>query len=512
MRLLRWFDHPRTLATLTLLFALVPVALAISMFRDGRQKDEKLYETSVQMLGEQLHSATMRNLYFLGVMQDQARGMPDEALAQGKMQPVYDWKEKLPHLLAFAYAEQQTSGPVIVRWKSGERRPVVSVGDDLARDQAVVDALKAASSTDRVATASCVMGGRRLLVLLPVLDTATAHRLRGYVTGWLDLESLCHDPSMALLKDEVLKATPVTKTEPVPPSARRVTIRDVHVEWSAAVVRGPGFGLEYGPPTQWLALIGVGLSALPLVVLMVLAGRATKLRAALASERELSRTQSCFFNSVSHEFRTPLSVILSGADLLESYAGQLSAEERSHLLAQIKSNTRQMNDMVEHVLMLGRMDSKKFQPNPKLIPVGALCDEVACEVRAANQDRCPIVVKAPEEEAWLDAALMRTILGNLLSNAVKYSAPGSEVKLEVRVTDDSIAFTISDAGIGIPPEDLPQVCEPFHRSGNVGSVPGTGLGLAIVQRCTKLLGGTFEIQSMPGQGTTVTVTLRREPV
>ncbi len=236
---------------------------------------------------------------------------------------------------------------------------------------------------------------------------------------------------------------------------------------------------------------------------MILATRAGKLRAALDAERELGRMKNHFVSSVSHEFRTPLSVILSGAELLEAHAGQLSESRRMELLTQIKSSTGRMNEMVEQVLLLGRIESCTMKANPQPVDVAALCREIVEEVQIATQRRCEIVTKLDTGMRSLDVTLMRSVLVNLLSNAVKYSRPSGSVVFEANES----SFRVNDEGIGIPPADLTRLGEPFHRASNVGDISGTGLGLAVVKRCVALCGGTFTIHSEEGLGTQAVVTL-----
>lgn len=115
-----------------------------------------------------------------------------------------------------------------------------------------------------------------------------------------------------------------------------------------------------------------------------------------------------------------------------------------------------------------------------------------------------------EIEALLDEKLMRHILGNLLSNALKYSPDDRPVVLAVEADAASLRFTVSDEGIGIPPQDLPRLFETFHRARNVGNVSGTGLGLAIVKKAVELHGGRVEVQSALGAGSRFIVTLERK--
>ena len=410
----------------------------------------------------------------------------------------------MPHLVGFGYAEQ-AQGHLILRWKGGERAPLPKVGEDIASEARVAAVLKEAPSSEREPTLSCMADGHQLLMLFAVASKSSPV-IRGYVVGWIDLDTLCRDAAVPLLHDQVLAATPLEAHAPTPADARRVTMHDGGVTWDAAIVRGPRFSDRYAP-TPWLAYIAAGMSAVPLLILAMLAGRAARLHGALVTERESVRQQRYFTQSVSHEFRTPLGIILSGADLLESYDQQITDERRREVLGEIKANTRHMNAMIEQVLLLGRIESSRLMCNPKPIHVADFCRDIVHRVNTATHGRCAIAVAAPEREAMLDAALLGSVLGNLLSNAVKYSAPGQSVALETREDGAAMVFVVRDEGIGIPAEDVPRVGELFHRSSNVGDAPGTGLGLTIAQRCTELMGGSLKIASEAGRGTTVTVNI-----
>jgi signal transduction histidine kinase len=208
--------------------------------------------------------------------------------------------------------------------------------------------------------------------------------------------------------------------------------------------------------------------------------------------------------SVSHEFRTPLSVILSSAELLENYDTRLAPERRADALAQIRHATVRMNEMVGQVLLLSRIEQRRLPVEPRDFDAAALAREVAHEIETATQARCPIRVNAPERlDATADLTLVRTVLGNLLSNAVKFSRDSEPVDLTV-ARDSALRFIVRDRGPGIAAEDLPRVREPFFRAASAAHIPGTGLGLAIADQCAALLGGTLTIASDTA-GTTATL-------
>ncbi|MCZ7565249.1 MAG: PAS domain-containing sensor histidine kinase [Burkholderiales bacterium] len=237
------------------------------------------------------------------------------------------------------------------------------------------------------------------------------------------------------------------------------------------------------------------------------------MRVALEKQRELSDLKSRFVSMTSHEFRTPLATILSSAELLRDYGERLAPSERADLLGAIGSSVRRMAGMLDQVLVIGRAEAGRLEFRPAPLDVEALCRRVIREAehadgRAADvPSRVALRIAGACGEARFDERLLQHILGNLVSNALKYSPGGAPVALEVTCNGERAVFTVSDAGIGIPEEDLPHLFETFHRARNVGNIAGTGLGLAIVKKAVDLHGGTIAVASSPGRGTRFTVTL-----
>lgn len=228
---------------------------------------------------------------------------------------------------------------------------------------------------------------------------------------------------------------------------------------------------------------------------------------ALAAERELGELKSRFVSLVSHEFRTPLGITMSAVELLRNYFDRLPAPKRSELLEDIYSATLRMSDLMEQVLLLGRVEAGKvnFHPNPT--DLLELANRIVDEAMSAYQHRCPVTVSCSSDvsQALADEVLLRPILSNLLSNAIKYSDEGSPVRVLIGREETDAIFTIIDRGIGIPSEDQPRLYEAFHRASNVEHVSGTGLGLLIVRRCVDLHQGSIAFKSTVGDGTTFTV-------
>lgn len=229
----------------------------------------------------------------------------------------------------------------------------------------------------------------------------------------------------------------------------------------------------------------------------------------LQIEREVGQLKSSFVSMVSHEFRTPLGITMSAVELLRNYRDRLLPAKQNELLDDIHDSTRHMSDLMEQVLLLGRVEAGKLGCKPAPIDLPALAEKLADETVSATHLKCPVHVRADGElaGAMADESLVRHILGNLIANAVKYSPAGTPVELVLRRERDSAVFLVRDRGIGIPEADLPQLFQAFSRASNVGDIPGSGLGLVIVKRCVDLHGGTLSVKSRPGDGTEFTVRL-----
>jgi signal transduction histidine kinase len=236
----------------------------------------------------------------------------------------------------------------------------------------------------------------------------------------------------------------------------------------------------------------------------------------LEREKELSQLKSNFVSMVSHEFRTPLGIIQSSAELLRDFSGKMQPGERDEQLQSVIRNTRRMAGMMEEVLVLSRLDAGKLDFEPAPLDLNTFYGRVVDEVLSATNRQCSIALSLHSipVEAKADERLLGHIFTNLLSNAVKYSEPGATVHFTIQREGPEVVCVVRDQGIGISHEDQQQLFKAFHRGGNVGTRPGTGLGLLLVKRCTELHGGNVQLNSRIGAGTTVTVRLpvfRNEP-
>lgn len=234
-----------------------------------------------------------------------------------------------------------------------------------------------------------------------------------------------------------------------------------------------------------------------------------EMRIALDAEKELNQLKSNFVSMVSHEFRTPLGVILSSSNILDRYLDRLPGDKRKAQLRAIRKSVHRMNDLVEDILLLGKFDAGRMTCNPSPVNLELLCRKVVAEVESASGrgQAVNLTVDTRCHDAVGDETLLLHILVNLLGNALKYSPPGNHVEFRVGHSGQNAEFVIQDFGCGIPATDLGRLFTAFYRGSNVGHTQGSGLGLVIVKRCVDLHMGSIHCQSAEGRGTTFTVSL-----
>ncbi|HEX3054450.1 MAG TPA: ATP-binding protein, partial [Aggregatilineaceae bacterium] len=239
------------------------------------------------------------------------------------------------------------------------------------------------------------------------------------------------------------------------------------------------------------------------------------LRLALEKEKEVGELKSRFVSIASHEFRTPLAVILATTETLTHYRARMDDAQIDVRLDKILQQVDHMKGIMEDVLQLARIQAGRLEFQPVDSDLNVLCQDIVEEFQSRPEYRERVVYRYMDAPVMVsvDLRLMRQIISNLVSNALKYSPPNASIHLELSHDDESVRCRVSDQGIGIPPEDLKRLFEPFHRAGNVGTIAGTGLGLSITREAVLAHGGSIEVESEVGQGTTFTVVLpltRRE--
>jgi signal transduction histidine kinase len=230
----------------------------------------------------------------------------------------------------------------------------------------------------------------------------------------------------------------------------------------------------------------------------------------LLKAKEINHFQSELMSMFSHDFRNPLTTVLSCTELLQNRSDRLSEEKKVYLFQMLRSASKNMVQLLDEVLLVGQTDADSFNCNLIPLDLELFCLELVEQLQFnAAKKQIQIMFNAQGEikQTTWDESLLRHILGNLLANAIKYSPEGSQIKFDLIPQAQTMIFCIQDWGIGIPTEDRQKLFEPFQRASNVGRIPGTGLGLAIVKSCVEAHQGQIEIDSQVGKGTTVTVTL-----
>jgi two-component system, OmpR family, phosphate regulon sensor histidine kinase PhoR len=227
----------------------------------------------------------------------------------------------------------------------------------------------------------------------------------------------------------------------------------------------------------------------------------------LTTRRRLETIRRDFVANVSHELKTPLTVINGFAETLED--SNLPQEDRHRFAATIQANARRMQRIVDDLLDLSRYESGAWRPDPIAVDVRATTNDVMTAVRPAAEAKGIALlaeIGADAERVWADPTALRQILDNLVQNAVRYTNAGS-VTLFSRRVGQGILIGVRDTGVGIPTEHLPRIFERFYRVDPSRSRDegGTGLGLAIVRHLAEAHGGAVRAESTVGVGTTIAV-------
>jgi signal transduction histidine kinase len=232
----------------------------------------------------------------------------------------------------------------------------------------------------------------------------------------------------------------------------------------------------------------------------------SELNEALNKEKELSEIKSRFVSMASHEFRTPLSTVLSSAALISKYKLSEEQEKRDKHINRIKESVKHLNVLLEDFLSLGKLEEGRVIAVPAPFNVKEFMEEVVDEMRFSLKENQNIhAVHKGENQFLSDKRLLKNILINLLSNAIKFSPENSTIWLEIRNHADQLQLTVRDEGLGISEDDQQHLFSSFFRGKNVVNIEGTGLGLHIVKRYTELLQGNIQLESKINEGTIITV-------
>lgn len=233
----------------------------------------------------------------------------------------------------------------------------------------------------------------------------------------------------------------------------------------------------------------------------------SEVRKALTRERELNEMKSRFVAMASHEFRTPLSAILSSIDLIKRLNEQgASADKIDKHVNRIKSSVKNLTSILNDFLSLEKLEGGLINPTYSELNLKELIDEVVIEAMALDNKNLKTEVELTGNPVInTDKNFIHNILLNLVSNAVKYSQESGAVHIHATVGKDAFTISVSDQGIGIPEKEQNQLFDRFFRASNVTNIKGTGLGLHIVKRYLDILKGEINFVSSPEKGTRFTI-------
>lgn len=218
---------------------------------------------------------------------------------------------------------------------------------------------------------------------------------------------------------------------------------------------------------------------------------------ALRKEQELNELKSQFVSLASHEFRTPLSTIMSSATLIKRQNEAGKEEKRLNYVSKIQSNVRILVGILNDFLSLGKLEEGKLTLEPETFDLIDFSKNIIEEIELNKKEgqTLEFIYEMDKLEINQDSKIIRLIFNNLLSNAIKYSPENKNIKISITANKGQVYLQVKDKGMGIPPEEQKQLFKRFFRSKNANHIQGTGLGLYIVKKYTSLMGGNIYFKS-----------------
>ena len=228
----------------------------------------------------------------------------------------------------------------------------------------------------------------------------------------------------------------------------------------------------------------------------------------MEKEKEVNDLKSRFVSMASHEFRTPLSTVLSSVSLLSKYTTTEDQSKRDKHIDRIKSSVKTLTDILNEFLSLGRIEEGKVDMNPEIFDLVEFMNGMNNEMSVLLKPGQNFIFNHKgNTQTYTDTNLLKHIMINLLSNAIKFSPENANIVIDAEVTASHTKISITDKGIGIPINDQVHLFERFFRATNVTNIQGTGLGLHIVGRYVELLNGTIHCHSEFENGSSFIINL-----
>lgn len=230
------------------------------------------------------------------------------------------------------------------------------------------------------------------------------------------------------------------------------------------------------------------------------------LHLALDKEKELNELKSRFVSMASHEFRTPLTTMMSSLSLVTKYGEQNDIAKQQKHVSKIKNSIRNLTDILNDFLSVSKLEEGKIENMPEATNLHNFIGEIISEMRTmASAGQELVYTHSGKETVSLDQKFLKNILFNLISNAIKFSPEGGKIEISTFTTENAVTVSVSDSGIGIPEKDQKHLFERFFRGQNATHIQGTGLGLNIVTKYAELMNGSVTFESKENKGTTFTI-------
>lgn len=233
------------------------------------------------------------------------------------------------------------------------------------------------------------------------------------------------------------------------------------------------------------------------------------LKLALDKEKQLNVLKSTFVSNVSHEFRTPLSTILSSVFLLENYNKPDAEIQKKIYITRIRRSVNTLTELLEDFLSLEKLSEGKVGVNYSHFSLSAFLEEFVAELDGIRKpgQRIELLMDDRPDFVITDRSILSNILNNLVSNAIKYSPVDGVIQLSTRIESGLLTLNVKDNGMGIPTKDQQHIFERFFRAPNAANIQGTGLGLNLVKKYFTLLHGNVSFSSVPEIGSTFSITI-----
>ncbi|MBL7911561.1 MAG: PAS domain-containing sensor histidine kinase [Bacteroidia bacterium] len=235
-----------------------------------------------------------------------------------------------------------------------------------------------------------------------------------------------------------------------------------------------------------------------------------ELHNALDKERQLNELKSRFVSMASHEFRTPLTTMMSSLSLVSKYRDNNDKENHNKHVGKIKTSINNLTDILNDFLSISKLEEGKIENMPEELNLKAFIADIITEMYTmATNGQKITYTHAGLDITSLDKKLIKNVMFNLISNALKFTPEAGLVEITSEASDTSVKISVKDNGIGISKEDQKHLFERFFRGHNATHIQGTGLGLNIVAKYVELMNGSLDFESIENKGTTFTIIIQQ---